>query len=158
MAYSVLDHLAAGRDVPAWPPALFAPGHVPPDGHAVADHLRARQLDSFRSTSALRVVTWSVLPDGDVGPVAGVRTRTRRELAGALRALTQGRPVVLGLVVARSVLRSGDNHQVVATGFRRDDDGALTLTLLDPNTPRRAVTLVEERDGWHASNGRVWRG
>lgn len=158
MAYSMLDHAAVGRDVPSWPARLFAPGHVPPDGHLVADHLKGRQLDSFRSASALRFVTWSALPDDDLGPVAGVRGRTRRELPGVLRALTQGRPVVLGMVVARHVLQSGDNHQVVATGFTRDPAGAVTLTLLDPNTPRREVTLVEAPDGWHASNGRVWRG
>lgn len=159
MAYSVLDHAVAGRDVPAWPAGLFAPSRVPPDGHLVADHLRARQLDSFRSVSALRFLMWSVLPDGDVGPVAGVRTRTRRELPGVLRALAQGRPVVLGMVVARGLLRSGDNHQVVATGFTRDTaTGDVVLTLLDPNAPRREVTLVEAPDGWRASNGRLWRG
>ncbi|MCC2315911.1 hypothetical protein [Cellulomonas xiejunii] len=159
MSYSVLDHLTAGRDVPAWRAELFAPGRVPPDGHLLAEHLRRRQLDSFRSRSALRFVTWSVLPDGDVGPVAGVRTRTRRELPAILRALAQGRPVVLGMVVARTPLRSGDNHQVVATGFTRDDaTGEVVLTLLDPNTPRREVTLVETPDGWRADNGRLWRG
>lgn len=157
MAYSVLDHAVAGRDVPAWPPALFAPGRVPPDGHLVADHLAARQLDSFRSASALRFLLWSALPDGDVGPVAGVRTRTRRELPGVLRALAEGRPVVLGLVVARHVLRSGDNHQVVATAATRGADG-VTLTVLDPNAPRREVTLTETPDGWRASDGRRWRG
>jgi hypothetical protein len=157
MAYSVLDHALAGRDVPAWDPHLFAPDRVPPDGHVVADHLARRQLDSFRTPSALRFLTWSVLPDADLGPVAGVRTRTRRELPGVLRALAQGRPVVLGMVVARSLLRSGDNHQVVATGFVREDD-ALTLTVHDPNSPGRAVTLVEASDGWRASNGRLWRG
>ncbi|WP_046529274.1 hypothetical protein [Cellulomonas sp. FA1] len=157
MAYSVLDHALAGRDVPAWDPHLFAPDRVPPDGHVVADHLARRQLDSFRTPSALRFLTWSVLPDADLGPLAGVRTRTRRELPGVLRALAQGRPVVLGMVVARSLLRAGDNHQVVATGFTRDGD-AVTLTLHDPNSPGRAVTLVEASDGWRASNGRLWRG
>ncbi|MFC0645289.1 hypothetical protein [Cellulomonas phragmiteti] len=158
MSSSVLDHLAAGRDVPSWPAALFAPGRVPPDGHLVAEHLRARQLDSFRTLSASRFITWSVLPDADRGPLAGVRTRTRRELPGVLRALAQGRPVVLGMVVARHVLRSGDNHQVVATSFTRDDAGGVVLTLLDPNTPGREVTLVETPAGWRASNGRLWRG
>lgn len=158
MSYSVLDHATAGRDVPVWPAALFAPGRVPPDGHVVADHLKDRQLDSFRTPSALRFLTWSVLPDGDVGPLAGVRTRTRRELPGVLRALVQGRPVVLGMVVARHVLRAGDNHQVVATGVARDAGGGVVLTLLDPNSPRREVTLVETADGWRASNGRLWRG
>ncbi|MDQ0425823.1 hypothetical protein [Cellulomonas iranensis] len=157
MAYSVLDHALAGRDVPAWGPHLFAPDRVPPDGHVVADHLARRQLDSFRTPSALRFLTWSVLPDADLGPLAGVRTRTRRELRGVLRSLAQGRPVVLGMVVARSLLRAGDNHQVVATGFARDGD-AVTLTLHDPNSPGRAVTLVETPDGWRASNGRLWRG
>ena len=159
MSYSVLDHLTAGRDVPAWPAGLFTPDRVPPDGHVLAEHLRRRQLDSFRSRSALRFLTWSALPDGDVGPVAGVRTRTRRELPGILRALVQGRPVVLGMVVARHLLRSGDNHQVVATGFTRDDaTGQVVLTLLDPNTPGREVALVETPDGWRADNGRLWRG
>ncbi|MBO0923495.1 hypothetical protein J1G44_03250 [Cellulomonas sp. zg-ZUI199] len=159
MSFSVLDHLAAGRDAPSWPPALFAPGRVPPDGHLVADHLRARQLDSFRSASALRFLTWSVLPDADVGPLAGVRTRTCRELPRVLRALAEGHPVVLGLVVARTLVRSGDNHQVVATGFVRDPvTGAVTLTVLDPNSPRREVTLHATADGWRADDGRLWRG
>lgn len=157
MVSSELDHAAAGVDVPYWPPALFAPDAVPPDGHLVADHLRARQLDSFRSLSALRFITWSALPDRDLGPVAGVRSRTRRELPGVLRALAQGGPVVLGMVVARSPLRAGDNHQVVATHATRDGD-AVVLHLLDPNTPGRDVTLVETPQGWRASNGRLWRG
>ncbi|SFJ71141.1 hypothetical protein [Cellulomonas sp. KH9] len=159
MSYSVLDHLTAGRDAPSWPPTLFAPGRVPPDGHLVADHLRARQLDSFRTASALRFLTWSVLPDADVGPLAGVRTRTRRALPRVLRALAEGRPVVLGLVVARTLVRSGDNHQVVATGFVRDPTtGAVTLTVLDPNVPRRQVTLHGTADGWRTDDGRLWRG
>lgn len=158
MSYSVLDHVVAGRDVPSWPAALFAPERVPPDGHLVADHLRARQLDSFRTLSALRFITWSALPDGDLGPFPGVRTRTRRELPGVLRALALGRPVVLGMVVARGVLQAGDNHQVVATASTRDAAGRVVLTLLDPNTPHREVTLVEAPDGWRASNGRLWRG
>lgn len=158
MAYSMLDHAAAGQDVPSWSPGLFAPAPVPPDGHLLADHLRARQLDSFRSVSALRFLAWSVLPDDDAGPLDGVRTRTRRELPRVLRALAEGRPVVLGLVVARGLLRSGDNHQVIATGFTRDAAGGVVLRLLDPNTPRREVTLVETPDGWRASNGRLWRG
>ncbi|MBO3088058.1 hypothetical protein [Cellulomonas dongxiuzhuiae] len=157
MSYSVLDHVTSGRDVPTWPAGLFAPGRVPPDGHLVADHLRARQLDSFRSVSALRFVTWSALPDRDLGPLAGVRTRTRRELPGILRVLAEGRPVVLGMVVARHLLRAGDNHQVVATGVSRGATGPV-LTLLDPNSPGREVSLVETPEGWHASNGRLWRG
>ena len=157
MAYSVLDHAAADADVPHWPPPLFAPHPVPPDGHLVADHLRGRQLDSFRSLSALRFLTWSALPDGDVGPVRGVRTRTRRELPGVLRALAEGSPVVLGMVVARTPLRAGDNHQVVATGWVRQGDGVV-LRLRDPNTPGREVTLAESPQGWQASNGRLWRG
>lgn len=157
MSYSVLDHVTSGRDVPTWPAGLFAPGRVPPDGHLVADHLRARQLDSFRSVSALRFVTWSALPDRDLGPLAGVRTRTRRELPGILRTLAEGRPVVLGMVVARHPLRSGDNHQVVATGVSRGATGPV-LTLIDPNSPGRELSLVETPEGWRASNGRLWRG
>lgn len=158
MSYASLDHVRAGLTVPHWPARLFAPGRVPPDGHLVADLLHRRQLDSFRSWSALRFLTWSVLPDADAGPVTGVRTLTRAEVPSVVRALHDGRPVVLGLVVARGLLRSGDNHQVVAHAHDRDEAGRLRLHVLDPNHPGEDVTLVDTGAGWRGSDGRTWRG
>lgn len=158
MSYASLDHVRAGRPAPHWPAALFAPGRVPPDGHVVADLVQRRQLDSFASWSALRFVTWSLLPDGDLGRVPGVRTLTRAEVPGVLAALTAGRPVVLGLVVARGAVHAGDNHQVVAHAHDRDPAGRLRLHVLDPNHPGRDVTLVDTGAGWRGSDGRTWRG
>ncbi|QGQ18298.1 hypothetical protein GC089_02250 [Cellulomonas sp. JZ18] len=158
MSYASLDHLRAGVPVPYWPARLFAPGRVPPDGHLVADLLQRRQLDSFRSWSALRFLTWSALPDEDRPPLTGVRALTWAEVPSVLRSLHAGRPVVLGLVVARGVLRSGDNHQVVAHRADRDASGRLRLHVLDPNQPGEDVTLVPAPDGWVGSDGRRWRG
>ncbi len=158
MSYASLDHLWAGVPAPHWPARLFAPGRVPPDGHLVADLLQRRQLDSFRSWSALRFLTWSVLPDEDRPPLTGVRSLTWAEVPSVLRSLHAGRPVVLGLVVARGVLRSGDNHQVVAHRADRDASGRLRLHVLDPNHPGEDVTLVPAPDGWVGSDGRRWRG
>ncbi|TGY84819.1 hypothetical protein, partial [Cellulomonas shaoxiangyii] len=157
MSYASLDHLLAGRPAPHWPARLFAPGRVPPDGHLVADLLQRRQLDSFASWSALRFLTWSVLPDGDAGPLRGVRTLTRAEVPGVVSALTAGRPVVLGLVVARGVVHAGDNHQVVAHAHDRDGAGRLRLHVLDPNHPGDDVTLTDTGTGWRGSDGRTWR-
>ncbi len=158
MSFTAVDHLHAGRPLPHWPARLFAPGRVPPDGHLLADLVQRRQLDSFASWSALRFLTWSLLPDADAGPLAGVRTLTRAEVPGVLRALTSGRPVVLGLVTARAVVRSGDNHQVVAHAHDRDAAGRLRLHVLDPNQPGRDATLTATGDGWQGSDGRRWRG
>lgn len=158
MSYASLDHLRAGRPVPHWPARLFAPGRVPPDGHVVADLLRRRQLDSFASWSAVRFLTWSVLPDRDLGLLAGVRTLTRAEVPGVVAALTAGRAVVLGLVVARGLVHAGDNHQVVAHAHDRDAAGRLRLHVLDPNHPGADVTLVDTGAGWRGSDGRTWRG
>lgn len=158
MSFTAVDHLHAGRPLPHWPARLFAPGRVPPDGHLLADLVQRRQLDSFASWSALRFLTWSLLPDADAGPLAGVRTLTRAEVPGVLRALVSGRPVVLGLVTARAVVRSGDNHQVVAHAHDRDAAGRLRLHVLDPNQPGRDATLTAAGAGWQGSDGRTWRG
>lgn len=153
----VLDHRTADLPVPRWDARLFAPAHVPPDGHLLADAVLTRQLDSFATPSAVRFLTWSALPDADLGPVAGVRRRTRHELDRAVEMLDAGRPVVLGLVTARSPVRAGDNHQVVAYGHLRRH-GRTVLLLADSNSPGHEVELDETPHGWQASNGARWRG
>ena len=42
------------------------------------------------------------------------------ELPRVVRSIDAGRPVVLGLVVARSLSAIGDNHQVIAYGYEQD--------------------------------------
>ncbi len=153
MAYLALDYFHADIPVPYLPAAHFAPGRVPPDTHWAADAIRERLFDSFKTLSALKFVAWSMLSDDVVE-----RETTRDELPRVLKALDEGHPVPLGLVVARSALRVGDNHQVVAYGYSRAGD-AVTLLLHDNNTPGREVTLSRRPDGaWDASNRQTWRG
>ena len=77
-----------------------------------------------------------------------------------MASIDRGRPVVLGLVVARSLGAIGDNHQVVAYGYEKSTDGDVVVTVYDNNSPGRAVTLTSSADQheWTASNGHVWRG
>lgn len=166
MAYLALDYVHAHRPTPRAPASFWAPTHVPPDGHWLADAIRARLFDSFRVRSAQTFVTWSLLPDGPVEAFGrelrkGVRRWTAEdELPRVVAAVDAGTPVPLGLVVARSLPDIGRNHQVVVYGYERADDAAGTVRLVvhDNNTPDRAVTLTPGPDGWHASNGPVWRG
>ena len=67
----------------------------------------------------------------------------RRSCPGSWRPSTRGRPVVLGLVVARNLGAIGDNHQVIAYGYEQDRaTGRTTVLIYDNNTPRKAVTLT----------------
>jgi len=164
MAYLALDYFHAHRPPPRVPANLWAPLAVPPDGHWLAEAIRSRLFDSFRVRSAQTFVTWSLLPDGTVEAFGrelrkGVRRWTAEdEVPRVVAAVDAGTPVPLGLVVARSLPDIGRNHQVVAYGYERDDDGQVRIVLHDNNTPGRAVTLSPGRDGWRASNGPTWRG
>ncbi|WP_129336683.1 hypothetical protein [Cellulomonas endophytica] len=160
MAALALDHFVAGVPAPRLPADLWAPSRVPPDEHVLARAVLRRQLRSFAHPSALRFLAWSLLPDGDLGPLAGVERRTVADEVPRLVALLDaGRPAVLGLVVARALPRAGDNHQVVAFGWERR--GPTTTVLVhDPNSPGRTVRLVHDdaATGWAATNGARWRG
>lgn len=157
MAYLALDYFLAGKPVPRVDRRLFAPGRVPPDGNWVADTIKSRLMDSFFTGSALKFLTWSVLPDGDVLVLDGVRRETREELPKVVAAIDAGRPVVLGLVAARSLAAVGTNHQLIAYGYDRTPAGT-TLLLHDNNSPGTEVTLTAVDGGWRASNGPTWRG
>ncbi|WP_449386248.1 hypothetical protein [Cellulomonas soli] len=162
MAALALDHFHAGLPAPRWGSALWAPSRVPPDGHWLSEAIRDRQLDSFRVGSALKFLTWSLQGDGPTWVLPGITRRTEQDELPRLAALLRaGVPVVLGLVVARDLRSVAQNHQVVAYGYEYDIvAGRTTILLHDPNSPGREVTLVghDDRPGWVASNGRVWRG
>ncbi|MDM7829754.1 dolichyl-phosphate-mannose--protein mannosyltransferase [Cellulomonas edaphi] len=158
MAYASLDLFHAGVPAPRWGAGLFAPQRVPPDDNWLADTIRARLFDSFMVRSAASFVTWSVHPDDPAGPLKGVRRWTvEDELPKVIRAIDAGRPVPLGLVVARRVSAIGKNHQVVAHGYSRSN-GTTSVLITDSNSPGREVTLTPKDGAWVASNGPTWRG
>ena len=100
--------------------------------------------------------------DDETWVFKGVTRWTKEEeLPRVMRSIDAGRPVVLGLVVARSLAAIGDNHQVIAYGYEQDrNTGRVTVQIHDNNTPGRPVTLTSGRDqhDWTASNGHRWRG
>ena len=162
MAYAALDYFLAGQPVPRWRSDLWAPGRVPPDSHWLAQLFTQRLRDSFFTGSAAKFVTWSMHSDDETWVFKGVTRWTKEEeLPRIMRSIDAGRPVVLGLVVARSLAAIGDNHQVIAYGYEQDrSTGRVTITIHDNNTPGRPVTLTSEKDqhDWTASNGHPWRG
>jgi hypothetical protein len=161
MAYLALDHWNAGRPVPHWPGTLWAPGHVPPDGHWLADDIRGRLFDSFRTGTAAKFVTWTQSSDNATWISKGVSRWTHEdELPKVVAAVDAGRPVPLGLVVARSLGDIGKNHQVLAYGYEKEASGRATVLVYDSNSPGREVRLTSDPGqlGWTASNGPVWRG
>ncbi|WP_426593312.1 hypothetical protein ACPPVS_16485 [Cellulomonas sp. McL0617] len=161
MAYAALDYFLPGQPVPRWRSDLYAPSRVPPDSNWLAQYFTSRLYDSFLTGSAAKFVTWSLHSDDPTWVFKGVTRWTKEEeLPRVMASIDHGRPVVLGLVVARSLGAIGDNHQVVAYGYERSEDGTVVVTIYDNNTPGRPVTLtslVDQHD-WTASNGRTWRG
>ncbi|GEA86507.1 hypothetical protein [Cellulomonas cellasea] len=162
MAFAALDHWYAGVPVPAADPSAPVPDDVPPDGHPLTEHLRARTDDSFRVPSAARFAEWSAHPDHATWLYEGVdRWCTEGELPRLVAELRAGRPVPLGLVRARSLAEAGENHQVVAYGFEHDRaTGRTTVLVHDSAAPGVEVHLTSERDevGWTSSVGGRWRG
>lgn len=160
MAYAALDYFTLLRAAPKFAPE--PPARVPPDGHPLADYLLRRQLDSFHNDSALRFVTWTVFPDENLPFAKGVRRWTAEEIPRLKAAIDNGKPVVIGLVGARSLADVGRrNHQAVALGYNIVA-GGVDVLIYDPNTHgvtavlhwRRGEPLIQ------ASNrpGRPWRG
>lgn len=162
MAYAALDYFLAGQPVPRWRSDLWAPSRVPPDSNWLAQLFTQRLHDSFFTGSAAKFVTWSMHSDDETWVFKGVTRWTKEEeLPRVMKSIDAGRPVVLGLVVARSLADIGDNHQVVAYGYEQDrSTGRTTVTIHDNNTPGRPVTLTSDKDqhDWTASNGHPWRG
>jgi hypothetical protein len=161
MAYAALDYFLPGQPVPRMHSDLWAPGRVPPDSHWLAQYFTSRLRDSFFTGSAAKFVTWSLHSDDPTWVFKGVTRWTKEEeLPRVMASIDRGRPVVLGLVVARSLGAIGDNHQVIAYGYERSEDGRVVVAVYDNNTPGRPVTLTSLADqhDWTASNGHVWRG
>ena len=165
MAFAALDYWFAGLPVPSHRPEDFPDRAVPDDGTRLADFIHKRLFDSFATWSARQFLTWSLAEDHPTWSSPGVARMTRQELPRVRRSLDAGRPVVLGLVGARSIDEVGRNRQVVAYGY--DDDGAGRVAgrrsgcSSTTPPPRRRVVLGFEPSArhWEASaGGGPWRG
>ncbi|HEY5628811.1 MAG TPA: hypothetical protein VIR16_04805 [Candidatus Limnocylindrales bacterium] len=127
--------------------APIATADNPPPESPLFRYIVTRLLESFDvgHLGFARYYEWMLTPDADssLGPVLvrrGLAWKTIvEEWAGRIRPeLDAGRLVCLGLVtVAGSDPRLlGQNHQVMAYGYDLGADGALSLRIYDPNTPR----------------------
>ncbi|HBI05384.1 MAG TPA: hypothetical protein DDY49_15320, partial [Paenibacillaceae bacterium] len=56
-----------------------------------------------------------------------------------------GRPVVLGLIKARSISEVAQNHQVVAYGYDQDGNGTKKVYIYDNNHRDVEVVLTSEQ-------------
>ena len=165
MAFAALDYWFAGLPVPSHRPEDFPDRAVPEDGTRLADFIHKRLFDSYATWSARQFLTWSLAEDHPTWSSPGVVGLTAEELPRVRRSLDAGRPVVLGLVGARSLEEVARNRQVVAYGY--DDDGAAPgigsptrLFVYDSRHPDTEVVLTPGPDGhWEASaGGGLWRG
>jgi hypothetical protein len=167
MAFAALDYWFAGLPVPSHRPEDFPDRAVPEDGTRLADFIHKRLFDSFATWSARHFLTWTPAEDHPTWSSPGVARLTGEELPRVRRSLDAGRPVVLGLVGARTLDEMARNRQVVAYGY--DDDGGAgpdggpptRLFVYDSHHPDTEVVLGFEPRGrhWEASaEGGPWRG
>jgi hypothetical protein len=163
MSYAALDCYYSNTLVPFMTDSDYpSSGGVPADGTPLADYIFHRQVDSFLTPSAAKLVTWSVAPDVGNVFVRGVMRWSREDEFAKLRAsIDAGKPAPLGLIVARDLNGLAHNHQVVAWGYEVSPaNEGITLYLYDNNHPDQEVTLQSDRNtpGFQQSTGEQWRG
>jgi hypothetical protein len=169
MAYAALDYWFAGLPVPSHRPDDFPDRAVPEDGTRLADFIHKRLFDSFATWSARQFLTWTLAEDHPTWSSAGVARRTSEELPRLRRSIDAGRPVVLGLIGARSLDEVARNRQVVAYGYDEDGVGPpassgglpIRVYVYDSHHPDREVVLAFEPDGSQlegSESGGPWRG
>ncbi len=136
MCFAALDYRAAGAPVPEQ-------SEPPPWGTPLQRYLMRRQWDSWRWLAVpLRTLYWMALSERQVA----WRT-VAHELPRVLAGLGAGEPQVL-LLLRATGLDPTRNHQVVATGCRREgQDGPVTLFLYDPNHAGCEVALRVDPSG-----------
>jgi hypothetical protein len=141
--------------VPTVPPVPTAP----PVRSQLYRYLFRRAMDSFRmGESVLRFAQWMALDED--GP-NGTARLTFFEFEKLLSALDQQRLVPVGLLISegRDLRKIFNevwlNHQVLAYGYRKNEDGTVDVRVYDPNSPSNddvyihttRITLVDTPDG-----------
>jgi hypothetical protein len=148
MVLAAADLSHAGRTPPARTDS-------PPAGSPAIQYLTKRLLDSWDLPEGpTRYYRWMLA--GDEGS-SGTWQRTAAGLPGICSVLDSGRLCPLGVVTVHSWKPTdlGANHQVLAYGYRRDDD-AVTLRVYDPNQPDDdAVALRCDTAGRQAPEGHL---
>lgn len=144
MAFAVRDYFEADRPVPelATPPAK---------GTKLFDYITARLIDSFNGVDGVSTyIRWMWLPSADVHLIIGSQAGTfSRTVAGTwpkVRAdIDANHPSPLGLVTVHTsdIRQVGKCHQVLAYGYRLDDDQRVTLQIYDPNTAHDSADDVQ---------------
>lgn len=136
---------------------------LPRDDDPLGIYLLRRQLESFLTSTALRFLWWTVMPDLPDEDLPGVAPLTRdQELPKLTERIDAGATTVLGMVGARRWQDVGRaNHQVVAYGYERGSEGGIEIAVYDPNSPGRETVLsvAGEGAGVAADNRKKpWRG
>ena len=154
MAFAALDYY--NRNIPI-PPHITSdfggegvpPGDDPYSGHWLSNYIFQRLGDSLLPPiavlgplewSARKFIDWSVLPDFATVFFKGViRATWEDEVPRIRQSIDNGRPVVIGLLISRDLTPSvlGQNHQVVAYGYRGDE-----IYVYDNNYPDEEVILT----------------
>ncbi|MGD9689635.1 MAG: hypothetical protein AB7K52_06485 [Phycisphaerales bacterium] len=148
MSFAAADHFLARREIPQ-------NAEAPRRGDALFDLLYRRQVESFDGLAApMAFADW--MARADRGPL-GVQHLTAACVPGMLDELRAQRPVVLGLVHARSGQPLWHNHQVLAfaaepiPGGPSAGDRGWVLRVYDPNHPENDRVEVRCRSvvaGW----------
>jgi hypothetical protein len=135
MCFAAADYFIAGRSLAEELPQKEAPVR----GVPLYDYLYARQAASLAPLAVMfaKFVEWMDLPEEGED---GTHERTMAELRSIAAGIEAGEPVLLGLVLVSSA-DGGEpwrNHQVLAYGVERGDEGAVrALRVYDPNYPER---------------------
>ena len=167
MAYASLDYYFAGKPIPQLNPIEYQGGTVPPDGHPLADYIYKRLIDSFGKGSSHKYITLSGASDHETAVAKGLTKWSKEDEFPKIKAqIDKGIPVVLGLIYARNMLDSGQNHQVVAYGYSYDNNGHMEVYIYDNNHPLKESILASDISNPHfnqhivggQSNVKIWRG
>ena len=145
IAYGAADNFYAG--IPAPPDT-----ETPPKGSQLRRYLFQRQKTSLLSDNALifrRFLAWQLLPVksrkvAGQTVVEGLNTKTGRYVKKVRKAVAENRPVPLGLVEVDGTGPPQQNHQLLAIGYFKADNGEKVVVVWDGNY---FAGIDEDQDG-----------
>ena len=155
MAAAALDHWHAGLAMPE-------SSILPQDGSLVGDYVYSRLIDTMIDNGAKFVHYATSLDHPTWLRGKGVSRMVREDELPLLKArLDAGQPQLLGLTQARSVTELGNDHQVVAYGYR--EDARYTYVYVwDNRYPGRELTLKlttrDDPNERQITGAGTWRG
>lgn len=150
MVFTSLDYAYAGV---AAPETTVTPSTSTPLGA----YTQSRQADTIleHPYNAARFLELLANPSD-----SSVADTTHEELSAVKAKLDLSYPVPLGLVPAPWTLDVTHAHQVLAKGYRVENDGTEVVVIWDPNRPTQ-ISELRQAPGeteWRETGGDVWRG